>query len=114
MVSTASGIIPGATAQAREGWSLSARVNWLVQTPLHHFFDSTRNLILGDQRVGVFQSGDPKMLYYSIISITGTMFTFEPKKSLLDPGNQAQNTKEIEDLIHANLFQKLRMRIASI
>lgn len=87
-----------------EGRSKSDRLTWLIDTHLRRFFEPTRSLIVRGQKDGLVRSGDPTMLYYSIIAIAGTMFSFQPEMSLLDPENEAQDREQVVRLIRSMLF----------
>lgn len=87
-----------------EGRTQSERLTWLVDTHLRRFFEPTRNLIVQGQKNGVVRSGDTTMLYYSIIAIAGTMFSFEPEMRLIEPGNKAQDREQVVQLIRSMLF----------
>lgn len=89
-----------------EGRTESDRLTWLVETHLRRFFEPTRDLIVEGQKAGSVRPGDPTMLYYSIIAIAGTMFSFQPEMTLLDPANKAQDRTQVINLIRALLFDK--------
>ncbi len=87
-----------------EGRCESDRLSWMVDTHLRRFFDPTRDLIRTGQKQGTVRPGDPTMLYYTIIAIAGSMFSFEPEMTLLDPDNQAQNKEGVSELIKSVMF----------
>ncbi len=87
-----------------EGRSKSDRLEWLVETHLRRFFGPTRDLIVEGQKQGVIRNGDPVLLYYTIIAIAGSVFSFEPEMSLLEPRNNAQNRETVSALIRQVLF----------
>lgn len=89
-----------------EGRSRSERLEWLVETHLSGFFGPVRDLILDGQKQGIIREGDPTLLYYTIIAIAGSVFSFEPEMSLLEPRNKAQDTDAVSDLIRQLLFAK--------
>lgn len=87
-----------------EGRCESDRLSWMVDTHLRRFFEPTRDLIRKGQKQGTVRPGDPTMLYYTIIAIAGSMFSFEPEMTLLDAGNQAQSKTAVSELIKSVMF----------
>ncbi|MEP1144972.1 MAG: TetR/AcrR family transcriptional regulator [Henriciella sp.] len=87
-----------------EGRTQSDRLTWLIENHLRRYFEPTRSLIMQGQQTGLVRQGDPTMLYYSIIAIAGTIFSFEPEMTLLDPGNKAQDREQVLNLIRSMLF----------
>lgn len=87
-----------------EGRSKSDRLTWLVDTHLRRFFEPARELILAGQKTGEIRMGDPTMLYYSIIAIAGSMYSFQPEMALLDPNNKAQDRDQVVQLIRSFLL----------
>lgn len=87
-----------------EGRSKSDRLEWLVETHLRRFFEPTHDLIVEGQKAGIIRQGAPILLYYSIIAIAGTVYSFEPEMSLLEPNNRAQDREAVSDIIRTVLF----------
>jgi len=87
-----------------EGRFRSKRLEWLAENFLRPAHARSVRLIEECQKEGLIYAGDPTLLYYSIIAIAGTMFSFEPEISLLSPKTTPPDPNAIEDRIMAALF----------
>jgi TetR/AcrR family transcriptional regulator len=87
-----------------EGRSKTARLQWLAENYLKPAHAGSIKLIKQCQNTGQVYAGDPTLLYYSIIGIAGTMYSFEPEIALLSPKTTPPDPKAVEDRIMAALF----------
>lgn len=82
-----------------EGKHDSDRLTWLVETHLRRFYDNTISLIKEGQDAGLVRPGDPTLLYYSIVSIAGTVFSLSPEIRKLAPKSKADDPDSVTALI---------------
>ncbi|MEP2990656.1 MAG: TetR/AcrR family transcriptional regulator [Parasphingorhabdus sp.] len=87
-----------------EGRSKTDRLIWLAENYLKPAHARSIGLIEKCQKSGQVYAGDPTLLYYSIIGIAGTMFSFEPEIALLNPKTSPPDPIAIEGRIKAALF----------
>ncbi|WP_430416324.1 TetR/AcrR family transcriptional regulator [Parasphingorhabdus sp.] len=87
-----------------EGRCRTDRLEWLAKNYLKPAHKRSVTLIEQCQKTGQVQAGDPTLLYYSIIGIAGTMFSFEPEIALLSPETTPPDPGAVEDRILATLF----------
>ena len=87
-----------------EGRCKTERLEWLAENYLKPAHARSVTLIKQCQKIAEVQAGDPTLLYYSIIGIAGTMFSFEPEIALLNPKTTPPDPGAIEERIMAALF----------
>lgn len=87
-----------------EGRSKTARLEWMVDNFLHDGYTATVALIKECQKRGEMRSGDPTLLYYTIIAIAGSAFSYAPEMALLNPMSAPVDPQAVEKLIVASLF----------
>lgn len=87
-----------------EGRSKTPRLEWLVDNFLSDGYGATVTLIRDCQKRGEVRSGDPTLLYYTIIAIAGSAFSYAPEMALLNPMSAPVDPKAVEKLIVASLF----------
>lgn len=68
---------------AMEGRSESDRLRWLVECHLRPVHEKYIAWIRQGQRARLIRSGDPILLYYSILAIAGTTYSLAPEIKLL-------------------------------
>lgn len=87
-----------------EGRSRTKRLEWLAENYLKPAHRRSVALIELCQEKGQVQAADPTLLYYTIIGIAGTMFSFEPEIALLTQDAAPPDPKAVEERIMAALF----------
>lgn len=87
-----------------EGRSRTERLEWLAENYLKLAHKKSVALIEQCQSTGQVKQGDPTLLYYSIIGIAGTMFSFEPEIALLNPNTTPPDPGAVEERVIAALF----------
>ncbi|MEL6874935.1 MAG: TetR/AcrR family transcriptional regulator [Pseudomonadota bacterium] len=87
-----------------EGRSRTERLEWLAEKYLKLAHKKSVALIEQCQSKGQVKKGDPTLLYYSIIGIAGTMFSFEPEIALLSPDTTPPDPEAVEERVVAALF----------
>jgi len=87
-----------------EGRSRTKRLEWLAENYLKSAHKKSVELIKQCQKTGQVHTGDPTLLYYSIIGIAGTMFSFEPEIALLSLETTPPDPRAVEERILAALF----------
>ena len=66
-----------------EGRASSPRLEWLIDKHVKNLYDGTIALVEQGQRDGSIRQCDPRLVYYSIIAIAGTIYSLEPEMRLL-------------------------------
>lgn len=87
-----------------EGRSRTPRLEWLVDHYIRNSYSAMILLIEECQRQGEVRSGDPTLLYYSIIAIAGSAFTFAPEMGMLNPHSIPVDPETVEKLIRGTVF----------
>jgi len=84
-----------------EGHHQTDRLTWLAQRYLRENHDLTCALIRAGQAAGVVRSGDPTLLYYTVIAIAGTTFSLAPEIRLVSQNAKAVDPAAITALIRS-------------
>ncbi len=87
-----------------EGRSKTPRLEWLAENYLRPSHGQAIALIQDCQNQGQVRAGDPTLLYYSIIAIAGSAFSFAPEIALLSPASTPVDPQAVEEMICATLF----------
>lgn len=87
-----------------EGRARSERLEWLAQTYLKPMHDQSVGFIKQCQDAGEIAAGDPTLVYYTILGIGGTLFSFAPEIELLSPNSVPPDPKEVEKRVWSAIF----------
>ena len=86
-----------------EGRSESDRLRWLVERHLRPIHEKYIAWIRRGQRARLIRSGDPVLLYYSILAIAGTTYSLAPEIKLLTGTTSPPAPAAVEALIRSLL-----------
>lgn len=86
-----------------EGRSESGRLRWLVERHLRPVHEKYIAWIRRGQRARLVRSGDPILLYYSILAIAGTTYSLAPEIKLLTGTTSPPAPAAVEALIRSLL-----------
>ncbi|MEO0420382.1 MAG: TetR family transcriptional regulator [Pseudomonadota bacterium] len=89
-----------------EGRAHSDRLDWLAETYLKPLHDTSVALIAECQERGQVDPGDPTLLYYTILGIAGTLFSFTPEIGLLSPSSVPPDPNAVQERVCAAIFSQ--------
>lgn len=87
-----------------EGRSSTDRLAWLIENHVRRGYDRAINLIKQGQKEGKVRGGDPRLVYYSIIAIAGTIYSLEPEMHLLDSNKTRPKRDTVVDYMCNLIF----------
>ena len=87
-----------------EGRSSTDRLAWLIENHVRRGYDLTISLIKQGQKDGTVRRGDPRLVYYSIIAIAGTIYSLEPEMHLLDSNKSRPKRDTVVDYMCNLIF----------
>jgi len=88
-----------------EGRRKSERMTWLADTHLREMYEAGVAAIRDGQAAGRIRKADPTLLYYTIISIVGSAYSFTPEMSTLAGKTIDPDPDEVEMLVRAALLK---------
>lgn len=77
----------------------TSRLAWLTDTHLRTYFNFFTDLIAEGQKQGLAKPGDPVLLFYSAISIAGTIYAHTPEIAIVTGREVKPRREDVEVLI---------------
>jgi len=87
-----------------EGRAHTERLEWLARAYLKPLHDQTVAVIKQCQTAGQVAPGDSTMVYYTILGIAGTLYSFVPEIGLLNPSSVPPDPQAVERRVCAAVF----------